>query len=724
MLNRLVKSLAILAITLSLGVTGAWASAKMQVKIGQMVDLTAESQNLSATFKWVVKRGEEILSTQTARNFSFTFPTQGEYVINLTATSGKSVENTVINVLAGDLYTNPAQGGAETGSGATSEGAPLRITLETLPALDIEKSVHLLGNSGKVSFNLEKSLGEILEYRIDRNIFVDSDGNGVSNDDIDNANDNSYLTGQVWGTDYKSDESPKIVAEMTLVDKSGRKAKQQVQIVFDPLDTKGDPLAVLDVSPAVDPKDNLVHLFNDPHKVTFYARKSKGKILEYRIDKDTFTDSDGNGKADDDIDNLNDPSFKTGDVWETEYPKTDKQVIAQLIVVGEGGKGSRVQKGLVFGTKPIPVGAALGEQGGVRLTADKDFVMKGDPITFTVQGLALSLDQYTFSWDFEGDGTADREVEGVNTTDNIFDVPGVYTVKVQITDKQGNTVEKTFEIVVKDTVVTKADFKLEVDGNTVQFTDLSTAAMSLANKSLDYQWSFGDTDPAGYESQKDQIGVASPLYTYNKAGTYIVTLTVTDSDQVTDSRSAEVTIDQDLDASAVEGEQPTGEETFVPAEAGTGGSFLMKLIKVFLYLILIIVALLLLAVGGTLAALKAKHPTLTFEELVDEFKHKILSLIGAHDFDAHGPTPEGLPKMPSSKPHAEPIEDTSVAETPSATVEPEVPAWAKNKEVIEGEVEPSEDSGPAEEEKHDDNEIKPPPMNEEGPTPDWLKGVK
>jgi PKD repeat protein len=704
MLKSLWKTLAVLAISLTMGVTGAWASAKMQVKIGEMVDLTAESQNPSASFKWIVKRGEEILSTQTARNFSFIFPTQGEYVINLNATSGKSVENTIINVMVGDLYPSVAQGGSEPGASTTGGGTPLRITLETLPVMDIQKSVHLLGDSGQVSFNLEKSLGEIVEYRIDRNIFADSDGNGVSNDDIDNANDNSYLTGQTWKTDYKSGESPKIVAEMTLVDKAGRKAKQQVQIVFDPVDTKGDPLAVLDVSPEPDPKDNLVHLFNDPHKVSFYARKSKGKILEYRIDKDTFTDSDGNGNPADDIDNLNDPSFKTGDVWETEYTKTDKQIIAQLIVVGEGGKGSRVQKGLIFGTKPIPVGAALSEQGGVRLTADKEFVMKGDPITFTVQGLALALDQYTFGWDFNGDGTDEQETDGINTIQNIYDAAGVYTAKVKITDKQGNTAEKTLEIVVKDTVVTKADFSFEINGNTVQFKDLSTALMSLADKTLDYQWSFGDTDPAGYESQKDQIGVASPSYAYSKAGTYIVTLTVTDKDNVTDSKSAEIKIEQDL--APAEG-QPV--EQTPAATGGTGGSFILKLIKVVLYLVLIIVALLVLTVGGVLAALKAKHPTLTFEELVEELKNKILSLIGAHDFESPV-SPEGLPKMPSATPHATMHEEVSATQTTGGA---EAPAWTKKKEIIEGEVE-----------KDDEPKGPPPPVNEQGPTPDWLKNVK
>ncbi|MBI5421777.1 PKD domain-containing protein [Candidatus Peregrinibacteria bacterium] len=710
MLKRFGTSLVALAIALMVGVGGAWASAKVQVKIGERVDLVAESLNPNATFKWIVKKGEEILSTQSTRNFSFTFPTQGEYRINLTATSGSSVESTTALVMVGDLYQTPS--GELPGTMTPGAPAPLSLVLETLPALSGEKRVTLLGDSGRVSFLLEKSAGEILEYRIDKNIFVDSDGNGVSNDDIDNANDNSYLTGKPWQTDYKAGEVPKIVAEVTLVDKQGRKAKEQAEIVFEKLDTKGDPLAVLEVSPDPDPKDNLVHLYDNPHTVTFYARHSKGKIVEYRIDKDIFTDSDANGNPGDDIDNLNDLSFKNGDVWTTTYAKSDKQIIAQLIAVGEGGKGSRVQKGLVFGDKPVQV--ISGATGGIQLVADKDFVVKGNPITFSVEGLALSQDQYTFGWDFNGDGTVDQEIEGRNVAQNIFDTPGVFTVKVTITDTHGQTADKTLEIVVKDTVVTKADFSFEITGNTVQFKDLSSIAMNLTDKALTYLWSFGDTDPAGYEKQKDQTGVQNPVYTYSKAGKYIVTLAITDADQATDSKVAEIEIAQDLVA-PTEGQPATETPTTTTGEPAAGGSLALKIVKVLLYLILIIVALVILIVGGFLTFLKVKNPSLTFEELVGEFKHKILSMIGAHDEDDLGTPPaEGYPKMPNSAkassgtPHSEP--------KPKPVEEVKPPDWAQKKEAIEGEVEES---------KHDDDDkTPPPPVGEQGPVPDWLKGVK
>ena len=684
MFKFLSKLAAILIFTLLIGGSSVLASGKLEVKIGERVDLVGESTNPRAQYKWVVKKGAEILSTQSGRNFSFNFPYQGEYVINLTATDGALVESTTIHVLAGERYPRPFEG-----EGVVVPGAPpLYLFLETLPYRSPEGQVTLLGD-GKVYFHSAQSVGDILEYRIDKNIFVDSDGNGVANDDIDNVNDDSYLTGQFWQATYRRGEEPKIVAEITLVDKSGQKAKEQVEIVFgDRVDT-GPPIAALDALP-MPREDGLILLYEDPHKVAFYARGSEGKILEYRIDKNIFEDSDGDGNASNDIDNLNDISFKTGDVWETEYAKTEEQIIAQLIVVGEQGMGSRIQKGIVFGEKPTPVIPLEEVEDGIRLTADKDFVVKGDPITFAVKGLQLALSEYTFEWDFDGDGEMNKEVEGDNSAMHIYEIPGVFEVRVKITDREGNTAERTLEITSKDTVATKADFTFNVDANTVTFTNLSTVNLSLADKTLDYAWSFGDTDPEGYEEQRDQIGVADPVYTYRKAGKYLITLTITDADQVTDSKSAEIEILQD----------------FVPAEEGVvepeekkevkeKGPLFWRLLKILLYLIVIVIVLILVIIGGFLAFFKVQHPDLTFEELVDELKAKILSMIGAPEMaeapKAEAPPTEAPPveekeEVPTP-PEEAPEEEKPAPEAPPAAEAGPTPPWMKEKEVIEGEVE-------------------------------------
>jgi hypothetical protein len=721
------KLTAVISIALFIGASVAMASGKMEVNIGEKVDMTAESKLLSPQFKWVVTQGKDIISTQTGANLSTQFDTQGEYSINLTATSGNAIENTTISVLVGDKYPKPSGlTTGETGTDTEPGVKPLILNLQTLPASGPDNTVTIIGDSGKVQFFLGESYGDILEYRIDKNIYQDSDGNGVANDDIDNSGDNSYLTGSPWVTDYKQGDSPKTVAEVTLVDKNGKKVTKQVEIVFQPQVTTGDLKAVLDVSPAPDPKDNMVHLYNDPHKVSFYARPSEGKILEYRIDKNIFEDSDGDGDPANDIDNINDISFKTGDVFQTEYKKTDKQIIAQLIVVGENGKGSRVQKGLVFGDKPLPPVQEGGET-GVRLTADKDSVIKGDPITFTVEGLQLSLDNYKFEWDFNGDGTVDKETDGVNTVQNIYDVPGVMDVKVTITDKQGNSVEKTLEIVSKDTVVTKSDFSFDVQGNTVKFTDSSTAAYNLTDKQLFYNWDFGDTDPASYTKQKDQSVLQNPSYTYNKAGKYLVTLAITDADQVTDSKSAEVDIAQSLPGAETPVANPTGTKT-----TGSGGSLILSIFKIILYLILIVVVLIIFIVGGFLAFLKVQHPELTFEELIDEFKVKILTMIGAHEDMGTSSVPPTMPSSSPSKKSESPVssvesekeeagtteEESAPHHPPVEPMEPEVgpmPDWLKGTDVIEGQVEEpsSNDQSPMTNDQSSENNGQSPMTNDQ-----------
>ncbi|MCK5602343.1 PKD domain-containing protein [Candidatus Pacearchaeota archaeon] len=753
MIQFLKKLSAVTLITLIVGVSSVMASGKMEVKIGNRVDFVGESSNQSVDYKWVVKKEDEILKTQTGRNFSFQFPLQGEYSVNLTATFGSKVESTTIHVLVGERYPRPYSD--ELPADEVTGGLPLKINLETLPMRDGEGQIRLLGD-GKASFLLEQSIGNILEYRIDRNIFEDSDGNGVANDDIDNADDDSYLTGRSWQTAYEVGESDKIVAEITLVDQGGRKVKEQVQIVFDEMDESGTLSAILESSPSSDSEDKMIHLYHDPHTVSFYSRYSTGKVLEYRIDRNIFEDSDGDGNPENDIDNIDDISFKTGDVWNTNYNKTDEQIIAQLIIVGEGGKGSRVQKGVVFGEKPVPPAPTLDEvaETGIRLTSDKDFIVVGDPITFTVKGLQLGLEEYTFGWDFDGDGEVDKSIEGMDFVEHIYDLPGVFEVKVIITDQEGNSADRILEIVSKDTVLTKSNFTFEVSGNTVHFTNLSTANSSLANKSLDYQWSFGDTDPQGFEDQRSQINTENPTYIYKNAGKYIVTLTITDADDVIDVISSDIEIDT--------GVILTPEDNVFTDDSSAekkGGSLFVKLLKILLYLILIVVLLIVLVVGGFLAFLKVQHPDLTFEELIDEFKAKILTMIGVHEAVS--------PSTPSSDPMTPidpiPLDDDSSEESSSEPkVQPEetppsteesgpTPSWMKDDNVIEGEtvdepsseasVEPVADEAPiptdeapsTESKPQDDNQTPPPtsgptpetdaPASEKGPTPDWLKNV-
>jgi len=299
MFSRLIKSLCILFFTLTLSVTFAHASGKMEVKPGEKVTLKVEDQGLGSLYKWVVKKDKDLVSAQTGTVFTYQFDQPGEYQVNLTTTnSQETIRTTSVVVKVGEKFTRTPPPG-EVASAASA------FTLTTLPPLD-KNRVHVIGD-GKVLFHIEGG-PDILEYRVDQNIYADSDNNGTANDDIDNASSESYLKGGYFEAHYKAAEAAKAVAEITAVARDGTKTKKQVEIVFDnPPDKTAQPLASFQSLPAASPEDQVVHLYGEEAKVGFYAETSVGNVVEYRIDKNIFEDSDKDGNPANDIDNLNDP---------------------------------------------------------------------------------------------------------------------------------------------------------------------------------------------------------------------------------------------------------------------------------------------------------------------------------------------------------------------------------------------------------------------------------
>lgn len=719
MIRHFLKSAAILLLVFLL-TSSVYASAKMEVPLGQIVTLQTDTGTAGDSYRWVAKKGRDIISTQTGAIFTYTFDVQGEYEISLSATDRSgATRNTTVNVLVGNRYTAPTG----TGSSATvsSISTPLSVAVATLPNLTSEQTVHIAGNEGRVVFDIVPR-PDILEYRIDRNVFVDSDGNGIANDDIDNADHSSYLLGGTWETLYKATDSNKITAEVTVVNTQGQKAKTQAEIIFGSLpDKEGNAQVILDTLPVTDISDKKIYVYGDVDTVAFYPRRSQGDIVEYRIDKNIFVDSDGDGNPSNDIDNRNDTSFRNGDVWVTDYVKTGEQIIAQLIVVGSGGSGSRIQREIVFTDAPVieyDYEEAPAESSVIQLKADKEFVQKGDPVLFTVEGLAQSLDNYVFEWDFNGDGAVDQSVEGDNKVSYIYDVAEIYPVKVRVMDLAGNAANFDLDFLVKETTSTKADFEYAVEGLTVNFSNLSEVSQNLSSQILTYTWNFGDTDSDNYEAQRDKLQAENPSYLYVLPGTYVVTLTVVDSDQVADTKVTEINVE------APEGYVAPGEEGAESPEVSDtqeGGSVLGAIFKVVLYILLIVIVLAVLIVSGLLVFLKVQHPDLVFEELVDELKLKILGMMGIHDMiEPVQPVTQPAPAPNVTEPDEEPEPDLTASNAP-------MPDWLKPKppsepvsigpskqDVIEGEL--VEESAPKASPAPDENLSK-----TDGPVPDWLK---
>ncbi len=121
----------------------------------------------------------------------------------------------------------------------------------------------------------------------------------------------------------------------------------------------------------------------------------------------------------------------------------------------------------------------------------------------------LSTDAMSWAWDFGDGATSD-----VQNPDHSYDTQGTYTVRLIVTNDCGADTT-TGEELIAFTPPPVADFSADptatCTGSDVDFTDLSTGAYT-------WQWDFGD----GATSD-----VQNPTHSYTVAGTYTISLTVT-----------------------------------------------------------------------------------------------------------------------------------------------------------------------------------------------------
>ncbi|RYY64302.1 MAG: PKD domain-containing protein, partial [Chitinophagaceae bacterium] len=133
--------------------------------------------------------------------------------------------------------------------------------------------------------------------------------------------------------------------------------------------------------------------------------------------------------------------------------------------------------------------------------------------TFT-STVASSTPIVSYSWDL-GDGNPSN----VANPSHVYNTPGLYTVTLLVTNSSGCSKALTKDQYIKVGTKPVAAFTNSTPSNctipfTVNFTNQSTGTGNT------YAWDFGD---GGTSTQ------ASPSHTYTTAGTYTVTLTVTNA---------------------------------------------------------------------------------------------------------------------------------------------------------------------------------------------------
>ena len=140
-----------------------------------------------------------------------------------------------------------------------------------------------------------------------------------------------------------------------------------------------------------------------------------------------------------------------------------------------------------------------------------------------------------YAWNV-GDGSQPEHTGTTATDDHIYDLPGVYTVRLTVKDDLGITNSTTQIVTVDQPTAAFTAPQTTVAPNSPASFD-ATGSSDPAGTITDYSWDFGD-------GQIFDAGTApTTTHPYASRGIYHVTLTVTNNSGQNDHRTLDVTVD-------------------------------------------------------------------------------------------------------------------------------------------------------------------------------------
>ncbi|MCB9454885.1 MAG: PKD domain-containing protein [Anaerolineaceae bacterium] len=195
-----------------------------------------------------------------------------------------------------------------------------------------------------------------------------------------------------------------------------------------------------------------------------------------------------------------------------------------LTVTGPGG--TNTAEVTISATNPIPPSIAA-------FTVDKTTGPAPLLVQFTNQSSGENL---TYSWDF-GDGAVSTDINPSHT----FSTAGTYSVTLQISGTGGT--DSAQETIIVSEVVNPPTASFSASPTTgdaplpVQFTDTSSGNITT------WQWDFGDG--SGFSNEQN------PAYTFNTAGIFTVSLTVSGPGGSSQPATTTITVNQPAPAAPV-----------------------------------------------------------------------------------------------------------------------------------------------------------------------------
>ncbi|AHC15948.1 PKD domain-containing protein [Salinispira pacifica] len=184
-----------------------------------------------------------------------------------------------------------------------------------------------------------------------------------------------------------------------------------------------------------------------------------------------------------------------------------------------------------------------------------DYGYTGQSLDFAVNADDTDGTIANHAWDF-GDGSTVES--GSATESHSYSSAGEYTVTVTVTDDQGAEATASHDVSITDAGSDPAPVaKFAVDSTLLDINGDSNVLAITQNDSYvvdenndpdlaSYEWDFGDGSAPVTGTNINNLAwtISSNLtHTYTQPGSYTVTLTVTDNDNLTDSYSVNIRVD-------------------------------------------------------------------------------------------------------------------------------------------------------------------------------------
>lgn len=349
-----------------------FSASQVYIPVNEELELQVQNTSSKSSVEWVVSQDGTLLETKKGRTFRHTFTKQGEYIIRTSLTDSTGNRDTsVVYVSVENNLPN---------------FSPLSAHIASIPRNN-DGSISLAGESEEVTFSFRESTGDISEYRFDADVFSDSDGDGIIDNDIDNKNDPSFLSGTFYSHTYTNTGLP-AQAVLTVLGKDGDMEEERMMILFESntkVDTSGKKLkAVLHTLPESDESGNILFP-KTGGTLLLFPGESEGSITEYALD------IDGDEKAD----NTDTESFSSGEVYALEMDSLEEEQLISLTVSDADGEMHRITKTLTpssFSQIPPSGKSYLSPL----LFTSRSKILEGESITFKVFNAS---EESTFSWD-------------------------------------------------------------------------------------------------------------------------------------------------------------------------------------------------------------------------------------------------------------------------------------------------------------------------------------